>query len=114
MTQPEWRILAALGEHGAMTATQAGAHTAMHKTKVSRAVAELEQRRWLSRTTVEKDRRIELLELTASGMETHRAMVPLATEFETRLFTRLDDAEREILLSAIDRLEHRLTGKLDL
>jgi hypothetical protein len=47
-------------------------------------------------------------------METHRAMVPLATEFETRLFTRLDDAEREILLSAIDRLEHRLTGKLDL
>src|SRR5262249_9500314 len=40
---PEWRVLVTLGENGAMTGKAVGAHTHMHKTKVSRAVAQLEQ-----------------------------------------------------------------------
>jgi len=39
-----------LGQRGTMTATALGEQSAMHKTKVSRAVAELERRRWLVRT----------------------------------------------------------------
>src|SRR5438046_7104058 len=46
---PEWRVLVTLGESGVMTGKAVGAHTHMHKTKVSRAVAHLEQRRFLSR-----------------------------------------------------------------
>ena len=44
LTRPEWRLLATLGQYGTMTATAVGAHSAMHKTKVSRAVAALEKR----------------------------------------------------------------------
>src|SRR5215469_9899845 len=39
---PEWRVLVTLGQYGAMTGKAVGAHTHMHKTKVSRAVAQLE------------------------------------------------------------------------
>ena len=44
---PEWRVLVTLGQFEAMTAKAIGAHTHMHKTKVSRAVAQLEQRKLL-------------------------------------------------------------------
>src|ERR1043165_735382 len=42
---PEWRVLVTLGENGTMTGKAVGSHTHMHKTKVSRAVAQLEDRR---------------------------------------------------------------------
>src|SRR5262249_19457936 len=39
---PEWRVLVTLGENGVMTGKAVGAHTHMHKTKVSPAVAHLQ------------------------------------------------------------------------
>lgn len=114
ITRPEWRLLATLGEYGAMTATQVGAHSAMHKTKVSRAVAELEKRRWLMRKTDETDRRIEKLELTGPGLTAYREMVPLAVGFQDKLMGKLDAKSRETLLRAIDTLERGLAGRLDL
>ena len=44
---PEWRVLVTLGQYGVMTGKAVGAHSHMHKTKVSRAVALLEKRRLL-------------------------------------------------------------------
>lgn len=65
LTRPEWRTLAALGSsRRSMTATEIGAHSTMHKTKVSRAVFSLEQRRWLKREEDGRDRRFEHLALT--------------------------------------------------
>ena len=76
-----------------MTATALGEQSAMHKTKVSRAVAELERRRWLTRTPDENDRRVEHLALTKAGLAAYREMVPLAKAFERELLARLS-AER--------------------
>ncbi len=42
---PEWRVLVTLGQYGVMTGKAIGAHTHMHKTKVSRAVALMEERK---------------------------------------------------------------------
>ena len=67
LTRPEWRTLATLGQFGTMTATAIGEHSSMHKTKVSRAVAELEKRKWLTRTPDAADRRVEHLALTKAG-----------------------------------------------
>ncbi len=65
MTRPEWRTLAALGTYGRMTATEIGVNSSMHKTKVSRAVRALEEKRWLKRSENADDRRIydEMIEL---------------------------------------------------
>ena len=38
LTRPEWRILATLGQYGTLTAKAIGAHSSMHKTKVSLCV----------------------------------------------------------------------------
>ena len=62
---PEWRVLVTLGENGVMTGKAVGAHTHMHKTKVSRAVAQLEQRKLISRRANRADMRESFLSLTA-------------------------------------------------
>jgi DNA-binding MarR family transcriptional regulator len=110
LTRPEWRALATLGQFGTMTATEIGAHSAMHKTKVSRAVAELESRKWLLRNRDDKDRRIERLELTRAGQTAYREMVPLAEKFQADLLARLGGPDQAALLSAIERLEISLSS----
>jgi len=104
LTVPEWRVLATLGEFEEMSAKAIGAHSLMHKTKVSRAVRALEERRWLRRRESPIDRREEILALTAVGRRAYAEIVPRAVEFETALLVALG-ADAEPLLKALDRLE---------
>ncbi|TPN81799.1 MarR family transcriptional regulator [Mesorhizobium sp. CU2] len=108
LTRPEWRTLSGLGQRGTMTATELGEQSAMHKTKVSRAVAELERRRWLVRTADEKDRRVEHLELTKAGLAAYREMVPFAKAFERELLARLSAEERAAVVGGVAALEGAL------
>ena len=105
LTRPEWRTLATLGQNGVMTATAIGEHSSMHKTKVSRAVAELERRKWLTRTVDGNDRRVELLSLTRAGEKTYRELVPLAKTFEDALLAKLGERERAALARGLSALE---------
>jgi DNA-binding MarR family transcriptional regulator len=111
LTRPEWRTLSGLGERGTMTATELGEQSAMHKTKVSRAVAELERRRWLTRTPDENDRRVEHLALTKAGLAAYREMVPLAKAFERELLGRLGVEERMAVVEGVAALEKALEEK---
>jgi DNA-binding MarR family transcriptional regulator len=106
LTRPEWRLLATLGQYGAMTATAVGAHSAMHKTKVSRAVASLERRLWLTRTSGQSDRRVEQLTLTKAGRKAYRGLVPFANAFEARLLEGMSAPQREAVLTALSLLEN--------
>jgi DNA-binding MarR family transcriptional regulator len=104
LTIPEWRVLATLGQFEEMSAKAIGRHSAMHKTKVSRAVRALEERRWLRRRQSEEDRREEILTLTAQGERVYRQIVPKALAFERRLLEQLG-AEVGPFLEALVRLE---------
>lgn len=91
-----------------MTATALGEQSAMHKTKVSRAVAELERRRWLTRKPDENDRRIEHLMLTGAGLAAYREMVPLAKAFEQELLAKLSAGERTAITNGLGALQKAL------
>ena len=82
---PEWRVLVTLGQYGVMTGKQIGAHSHMHKTKVSRAVAELERRKFLTRRANRSDLREAFLSLTAAGRAVYEELAPRAFEFTERL-----------------------------
>ena len=88
-----------------MTATAIGAHSAMHKTKVSRAVSSLEKRGWLTRRADEADRRVENLSLSRSGSAAYRDLVPLARGYETALLGRLPAGERVAVMKGLAALE---------
>jgi DNA-binding MarR family transcriptional regulator len=89
LTRPEWRTFATIGEFRRITATAVGQHSSMHKTKVSRAVAALEHRRWITRSTDSGDRRIEHLELTREGHRRYAELVAVALAFERDLVDAL-------------------------
>ena len=104
LTIPEWRVLATLGQFDRMGAKAIGAHSSMHKTKVSRAVRALEERRWLKRRESSEDRREEILTLTALGRRVYDDIVPRAMAFERRILDSFG-LEAMPLLTAIQRLE---------
>lgn len=104
---PEWRLLVTLGQYGLMTGKAIGAHTHMHKTKVSRAVALLEKRKLLVRRSNRADKRESFLSLTASGRAMYEELAPHALAFADRLIEILRPADREAFNRAVRQLTER-------
>lgn len=96
-----------MGQFDEIGAKEIGRHSSMHKTKVSRAVRVLEERRWLERRESGRDRREEILALTGPGRRIYRDIVPKAASFERRILHELG-AEAVSLLAALKRLEQIL------
>ncbi|NVP56123.1 MarR family winged helix-turn-helix transcriptional regulator [Mycoplana rhizolycopersici] len=109
LTIPEWRVLATIGQFETITAREIGHHSSMHKTKVSRAVKALEDRRWLRRKPNDADRREEHLALTELGRSVYGKIVPRALDFEKRIVAALGD-QAEAFLAALERLEAAHAG----
>ncbi len=101
---PEWRVLVTLGQYGVMTGKAIGAHSHMHKTKVSRAVALLEKRKLLLRRSNRADKREAFLSLTAGGRAMYEEVSPHALDFARRLTEILTPADREAFNRAVARL----------
>jgi len=104
---PEWRVLVTLGQFEAMTAKAIGAHTHMHKTKVSRAVALMEKRRLLARRANRDDMREAFLSLTAAGQAMYEEVAPHALDFARRLTEILTPGDREAFNRAVTLLTAR-------
>jgi DNA-binding MarR family transcriptional regulator len=104
---PEWRVLVTLGQYGVMTGKQIGAHSHMHKTKVSRAVAELETRKLVARKANRADKREAFLSLTGAGRAIYEDLAPSALEFARRLAEVIEPADRAAFDRALRRLSER-------
>jgi DNA-binding MarR family transcriptional regulator len=106
MLRTEWRVLFHLGCYGQMTAKRICEVAAIHKTKVSRAVRALEQKRYLVRATDGDDRRIEHLRLTSQGQEVFRDLQSAAERYDSKIAKTLTPAEaarlRRILIKLKD------------
>lgn len=101
---PEWRVLVTLGQYGVMTGKAVGAHSHMHKTKVSRAVALLEKRKLLTRRGNRADKREAFLSLTPAGRAMYEEVAPHALDFARRLTEILTPADREAFNRAVAQL----------
>ncbi len=101
---PEWRVLVTLGQYGSMTGKAIGAHSHMHKTKVSRAVALLERRKLLARRANRADLRESFLSLTSEGRAIYEELAPGAFDFAKKLIEVIDPADRAAFARALDRL----------
>ena len=103
----EWRVLVTLGQYGVMTGKQIGAHSHMHKTKVSRAVAELETRKLVARKANRADKREAFLSLTGAGREIYEDLAPSALDFAQRLAEVIEPADRAAFDRALKRLSEQ-------
>ncbi len=104
---PEWRVLVTLGQYGSMTGKAVGAHSHMHKTKVSRAVALLEKRKFVVRRANRDDMREAFLSLTPAGRAIYEELAPIALDFAKHLSEAIAPADRAAFDRAVDSLTRK-------
>ncbi|WP_260350227.1 MarR family winged helix-turn-helix transcriptional regulator [Alloyangia mangrovi] len=104
MLRTEWRVLFHLGRHGDMSAKEISESASIHKTKVSRAVRALEEKRFLARVTSAEDRRSERLSLRPPGQEAFRRLSAAAQDYEAALERHLGKRDARKLRELLKRL----------
>lgn len=104
MLRTEWRVLFHLGRYGEMTAKQICEQAVIHKTKVSRAVTALEDKRFLKRETDEEDRRFEKLTLTKAGQTVFDDLAQAATRYDQTMEDILGSDNMDTLKSMLCQL----------
>ena len=104
MLRTEWRVLFHLGCYGDMTAKEICCQARLHKTKVSRAVAALQAKRFLTRRELERDRRHAVLQLTAQGRRVFADLSGAAHAFDTEVRASMTPDEAEILHRCLIRI----------
>ena len=107
MLRNEWRVLFHLGIYGRMTASDIGARAQMHKTKISRAVQRLAERRYLVRTRDDADRRVEHLDLTKMGQKVYADLRSTARDYDAALVEGLSPQDAEYLRTQLIALAAR-------
>ena len=104
MLRTEWRVLFHLGRYGKLTAKEICDRARLHKTKVSRAVYALEQKRFLVRKEVPDDRRHETLSLTPKGQSAFQDLVKEAQRFDDELMSAFSIEEADQMRALLVRL----------
>jgi DNA-binding MarR family transcriptional regulator len=108
---PQWRILANLASRGEMTAQEVAFVTFTHKSTISRAVAELEARKLIERTTSAKDKRAFALHLTEKGQNLFEQLLPLVLAFEQGVLKKMTMSEQKMLIEGLSALERDMLPK---
>lgn len=107
---PEWRVMAVIGQDGAMTQRDLVDATWMDKVTVSRATATLVDRALLTRSPSSRDGRSHLLSLSAAGVDLYRTIVPAALAMEQRVLSVLSADDRAALMIMLDKLQANADG----
>jgi DNA-binding MarR family transcriptional regulator len=102
----EWRILAVLGEEGALSAVAITTRIAMGKVAVSRAVNSLIKKGLVIKDYGSKDQRSYELSLSNSGFTLYQQLVPIALAHEKRMMANLSLNERNDLLALLSKLDN--------
>lgn len=102
---PEWRVMATVGSQHGCTAQYIAQSTRMHKTRVSRAIAHLEERELIERASSAADRRERQVRLTKAGRKMYAELVPLVLERERELLACLSREQLRGLLAGLEALE---------
>ena len=109
---PEWRVMAVLGDAGALTQRELTGATLMDKVAVNRACKVLEDRGLAKRRPNELDGRSHHLALTEEGLVMHSQIMPIAMAMEKELFSGFTDEEVASFRSILQRVRHA-TGEFD-
>src|SRR5580698_5267571 len=111
LTIPQWRLMAVLGDEGALTQQSLCGRTLMDKVTVMRAAQGLTRRRLVNRQPNAQDGRSHRLDLSPSGYALYCKVIPLAREYESQLLVGLKATEVALLQRLLRQLESAALAK---
>ena len=102
---PEWRVMATVGPAAWLHRPAHRGSTRMHKTRVSRAIAHLEERDLMERASSVADRREREVRLTKAGGACMPEARPVVLERERQLLACLTKEQLRGFLIGMEALE---------
>jgi DNA-binding MarR family transcriptional regulator len=103
----EWRLLAVLGEAGALQPSELATRAELDRARTSRALAGLQTKGLVVRQVVASDRRLALVTLTDQGRELHLRLLPRVAAINGAILTRLSDSDVAQLDHLLDALQQQ-------
>lgn len=108
LTLSEVYALSALAEQAPLSQAELGAALLLEKSSVSRLVAQLEQRGWVTRERDARDSRLRLLRLSEQGAAINAQLQRHMFERHAELFRQLTAHEQAALLEGLTALHRAL------
>ena len=105
ITRAEWRVLFNVGQYGPISAQEIVERTHLDKTKISRAVQKLVEKKWLTRSSDLADRRRNALKLTAKGKVVFGKLMSHAAEYNNEIVAVIGERKFRDLLAILEKIE---------
>jgi DNA-binding MarR family transcriptional regulator len=99
-----FRVLVALSDDGPLSQAELGRRLAIDRSDTAAVVAELEQREWLARERDDRDRRRNVVTITAAGEDALARMDAAIDGAQDALLAPLTATERQQLTTLLARL----------
>lgn len=97
MTNAEWAVLGYLAWHSPQTVAVMSTETALFRSQVSRAIAELSRKKLVTRVAGVKDRRSPQFSISPEGIEVQRAIAKWAFRRQRNLEKELTGQQATLL-----------------
>lgn len=108
ITRREFRIISLLGHKGRLQSSEIAAASDLERTRASRVLVALHQKKIIQRVHAPNDHRIVLYELTEAGQSIHQALMPQIAEINQNILSVLDDQEAYLLMKSLDKIIHSI------
>jgi DNA-binding MarR family transcriptional regulator len=105
ITRREWRLIALLAAHGAMSPSELSQRAHLERARISRHISELAAKKLVARVPLHEDKRRARVELTDRGRKLYEELFPQSVRFNNEVLQALSASE----LAAFDAALARLT-----
>jgi DNA-binding MarR family transcriptional regulator len=104
ITRREWRRIALLAAHGAMSPSELAQRAHLERPRTSRHITELAEKRLIERVADPEDGRRAQVDLTPEGRLLYEELFPQSVRFNGQVLSVLSAAELAAFDAALDKL----------
>jgi DNA-binding MarR family transcriptional regulator len=104
ITRREWRLIALLAAHGAMSPSDLAERAHLERARTSRHITELARRQLIRRLRDPQDGRRAEVDLTALGRQLYDELFPQSVRFNCQVLSALTPAELQAFEEALAKL----------
>jgi DNA-binding MarR family transcriptional regulator len=109
ITRREWRLIALLAAHGAMSPSELATSARLERPRVSRLITELVAKNIVARVGDPNDKRRALVRLTDQGQALYDELFPRTIGFNNQVLAALSEEELKAFDAALAKLTEEAT-----
>lgn len=105
ITRREWGVLMWLARAPGLSPSELAEHLELDRARISRAIASMQGKGLLHKSTASANRRSTALQLTPAGQQLHDELLPQIRAINVQLVAALDAQQQSTLAQSLDLLQ---------